>query len=54
MVAMNKTHNEMLAMITKENIHPEIKSCFSVGNEILHPYSQNDIDNKLEEVKQEH
>ena len=43
----------MLTLIIEENIHSEIDFGFPVGKEVLPPYSQNDIYDKLKEAKQD-
>ena len=49
---MNKTLDDMVVLITKENNHSEIDMGFPVGKEVLPSYSQNDIYDKLEEANQ--
>lgn len=49
---MNKKLDDMLSSITEENTHPEIKTGFPLGKEVLPPYAKND--DKLEEANQEH
>ena len=48
---MNKKLDDMLSSITEENTHPEIKTGFPLGKEVLPPYAKND--DKLEEANQE-
>ena len=48
---MNKTLDDMLTLNTEENNHPEIDLGFPVGKEVLPPYSQNDIYDKLKKAK---
>ncbi|MBR5915323.1 MAG: hypothetical protein IKZ57_02615 [Spirochaetia bacterium] len=50
---MNKTLDDMLVLITEENIYSEIDAGFPVGKEVLPSYSKNDIYDKLEEAKQD-
>ena len=47
---MNKNLNDMLVMVTEDNIHSEIDAGLSVGKEVLPPYPSND--DKLEETNQ--
>ena len=48
---MNKTLDDMLAMVTEENMHSEIDVRIPVGKEVLPPYSMHD--DKLEEANME-
>ena len=48
---MNKTLDDMLVMVTEENIHSEIDIGFPVGKEEILPYSMND--DKLEKANME-
>ena len=48
---MNKLLDDMLAMVTEENMHSKIDAGIPVGKEVLPPYSINN--NKLEEANQE-
>ena len=48
---MNKLLDNMLSMVTEENMHSEITAGIPVGKEVLPPYSKND--NKLEGINQD-
>lgn len=49
---MDKTLDDMLVLITKENIHAEIYMGFPSGKERLSPFSKNN--DKLVEIIKEH
>ena len=48
---MNKLLENMLAMVTEENMHSEINAGIPVSKEVLPPYSMDD--DRIEEANQE-